>query len=415
MEIRTHMNEINTSQMISNRTAYFNKAYLVCFLFLGLFPVVPFVAKPFLLAPLVLVSFCRIFYIPLRSIGWKTIALNTGIFLIFLYSCFYSENHVQAEKQILRLLPFFILPFGFAVVPKEIYHRATELFFRVFTIGCGLFSLLVFIYTYWLNSDDIGYIYSHISWNLWGYSEHPIYISLYAGISLIYLLWMSKKSRWDILLFIIILALLLFLTRKGNIISLIVVGGYAIIIQQKSIFNKNLLKISILTIVVLGTILFLFDSYVFTRFQEIFYLSEWKNPISSTGIRNIVLQVCMELSFEQPIFGYGLGDVQDDINTRLVQQGYVALTSVHQYNAHNQYLQIALTSGYLGLILFLGVLVYNYFLLRRSSQKIGMYIFLYILICFVFESLLERQNGVIIAALFLNLFAFKPYYENNDH
>lgn len=397
------------------QSAYFNKAYLVCFLFLGLFPVVPFSVKPFLLGPLLLVSISRFIFISEKSVDWKTIVINTSIFLIFLYSCIYSENHGQTEKQIVRLLPFLVLPFGFGLVPKEIYNRATQLFFRVFTIGCGLFSILVFIYAYWLNSDDIGYIYSHISWNLWGYSEHPIYISLYVGIALIYLLWKPKKSALDFVLFIIILSLLLFLTRKGNLISLIIVGIFAFFSQRKSIFNKNFWKIGVLAIVILSIILFAFDNYIFTRFQEMFIASEWKNPVSSTGIRNIVLQVCLELSIEQPFLGYGLGDVQDDINTRLVQQGYVALTSVHQYNAHNQYLQTALTSGYIGLILFLGILIYNFFILKSPSVKIGLYIFLYIVICFVFESLLERQNGIIIAAVFLNLFAFKPKNENNDY
>jgi len=401
--------------MNSIQLNYFSKAYLVSFFLMGLFPIVPFAAKPFLLGPLVFVSIFSLLFTSLKNIDWNTILINTGIFLVFFYSYFYSDNDSQANKQIIRLLPFLVLPFGFALVPKEIYYKASRLFFRVFTISCGIFCILIFVYTYYLHSDDIGYVYSHITFELWGYREHPIYISLYLGIALILLLWNSKKNYLDILLFIIILTALLFLTRKGNIISLLVVGVVAFVSRKKLFFNKNLIRYSTLILIILSFIIFFFDNYIFTRFQEVFIASEWKNPVSSTGIRNIVLQVCADLSFEKPVLGYGLGDVQDDINARLIQLGYVSLTFVHQYNAHNQYLQTILSSGYLGLILFLGIMLYNFLKLSKSHNKIGLYIFLYIVFCFAFESLLERQNGAIIAALFLNLFAFKPQNENNHY
>lgn len=401
--------------MNSVRSNYLSKAYLISFFLMGLFPVVPFSVKPFLLGPLVLVSVFNLFFTPSKNIDWRTILVNTGVFLLFFYSYFYSDNDNQAGKQIVRLLPFLVLPLGFALVPKEVYDRASLLFFRVFTIGCGLFSILMFVYAYYLKSEDLGYVYSHITFEFWGYREHPIYISLYLGIALILLLWNSKKDYLNILLFVIISAALLFLTRKGNIISLLIVGIIALASHKKLIFHKNLIRYSVLVIIVLGFIIFFFDNYISTRFQEIFIASEWKNPVTSTGIRNIVLQVCADLSFERPFFGYGLGDVQDDINTRLIRLGYSSLTVVHQYNAHNQYLQIVLCSGYLGLVWFLGILLYNFLKVYRIQRKIGLYIFLYIVFCFVFESLLERQNGAIVAAIFLNLFAFNTQNENNRH
>jgi len=397
------------------RHIYFNKTYIACFFILGLFPVVPFSAKPFLLGPLALVSIFRLFFKPLQNIDWKMALANTGIFIVFLYSMFYSDNSGQASKQIIRLLPFLVLPFSFTLVPPEIYEKAKQLFFRVFTIGCGLFCILVFVYAYWLQSDDIGYIYSYISWHLWGYREHPIYISLYLGIALIILLYFPKKTPLNIVLSVLILFTLFFLTRKGNLISLFLVGTIGVFLHKNEFFSRQSLRhLAVFGIVLAGAVI-IFDNYIFTRFQEIFIAQEWYDTSTSTGIRNTVLKVCTDLSFERPFWGYGLGDVQDDINKRLIELGHENLTTIHQYNAHNQYMQTALSSGYIGLVLFLMILFVDIKKIITTKNKLALSVFLYIIFCFTFESLLERQNGAIVAAIFINLFIFSPKNENNHH
>ena len=153
---------------------------------------------------------------------------------------------------------------------------------------------------------------------------------------------------------------------------------------------------------------FLFNNFLYIRFEEILNLDQvLYNPKTSTGIRSILWRTSFDLSLDSPFFGYGLGSVQDLIGSNLIKSGYEELTLVLKYNSHNQYLQIALISGYIGLLLFLSILAYIFLKIKNSKRAVC--IFLYIVFCFILESLLERQNGIIITALFFNLFLFFPY------
>ncbi|MDD3459345.1 MAG: O-antigen ligase family protein, partial [Weeksellaceae bacterium] len=394
---------------------FFSNAYQLAFFMLGLFPIVPFAAKPFLIVPLLLVSVLGVFFRLPRETDWKMLLVNSGIYLIFLISLLNSKDGEHAANLMIRLLPFLAFPLAFALIPPEFYEKSSRLFFRVFTICCVLFCLLIFVYVQWLPSDEIGYIYSHISKKFWGYREHPIYISLYLGIALIILLYYFKKNVYNIALSGLLLFTLFFLSRKGNLISLALVGMLVLYYYKSRIFTKQAAGYLLIFIGVLVGAVIIFDNNIFNRFQEIFIMRDWYDLSTSTGIRNMMLKTCIELSFESPFFGYGLADVQDVINDRLVAKGHEELIFPHEYNAHNQYLQFIMSTGYTGLILFLGILCYNFRRHLNVVSKIGLYVFLYICLCFAFESLLERQNGIIIVALFLNLYAFKPRNENNHH
>ena len=382
--------------------------YLIAFSLLGIFPIVPFIVKPFLLLPLLLTSLFNLCLIEQSEVNWKKIIISTSIYLLFVVSTLYTTDIDRAIKLLIRLLPFLILPISFALVPKAIYKKLTDVFIQVYTISCGLFCVVIFIYSMSLDISDIYIIYSYISNNFWGYADHPIYISLYFGIALILILFKSKKSLLNIVLFVTIFFTLLFLSRKGNIISLVVILLFMIISNSKTFFTRRFFGYSFVVLLIVAGVSYLFNNFLFIRFEEIINLDQFlNNPKTSTGIRSILWRIGASLSAESPFFGYGLGSVQDLIGTSLIENGYEELTYVLKYNVHNQYLQIALISGYIGLLFFLSIL--SYIFLKIKNSKRALCIFLYIIFCFIFESLLERQNGIIITALFFNLLLFLPY------
>lgn len=382
--------------------------YVIAFSLLGIFPVVPFIVKPFLLLPLLLTSLFNVFVVNKNKINWKKIIVSTSIYFLFVVSTIYTADIDRAVKLLIRLAPLLVLPFSLALVPKAIYNKLTDIFVQVYTISCCLFCFIIFIYSLSLNISDIYIIYSYISNNFWGYADHPIYISLYFGIALILILFKSKKSPLNVFLFVIIFFTLLFLSRKGNIISLAIILLVMLISNSKNIFSRNFFGYTFVGLLLVAGVSYLFNNFLFIRFKEIINLNEFlNNPQSSTGIRSILWQTSLNLSLESPLYGHGLGSVQDLIGSRLIESGYEELTLILKYNAHNQYLQVALISGYLGLLFFLGVLYYIF--LQIKNNKRALCVFLYIIFCFIFESLLERQNGIIITALFFNLFLFSPY------
>ena len=199
-------------------------SYLIAFSLLGLFPIVIFIIKPFLLVPLLAVSLYNLFFVGNSRVNWTKVLISSSIYLLFAFSMFYSTDFDRAIKMLIRLTPFLTLPIGFALVPKSIYNKLTEVFIKVYTISCSLYCFVILIYCISLKSTDIYYIYSYMSNKFWGYEDHPIYISLYFGIALILLLFKSKKTIVNVFIFVIIFFTLLFLSRKGNIIGLILLG-----------------------------------------------------------------------------------------------------------------------------------------------------------------------------------------------
>lgn len=382
--------------------------YLIAFSLLGIFPVVPFIVKPFLLFPLLLTSLFNLCVFNKSKVNWKKIIISTSIYFLFIVSAFYSNDSDRAIKLLIRLAPFLILPFSLAMVPKAIYQKLTDVFIQVYIISCGLFCFIIFIYCKSLNISDIYILYSYISNNFWGYADHPIYISLYFGIALILILFKTKKSLLNIALFVIIFFTLLFLSRKGNILGLVIVLLFMLISNLKYVFNRRFFGYASVSLLLVIGVSYLFNNFLFIRFEEILNLNQFLyNPKTSTGIRSILWRTSLDLSLDSPFFGYGLGSVQDLISSSLIENGYEELTLILKYNSHNQYLQIALISGYLGLIFFLSIL--RYIFLQIKNSKRALCIFIYIIFCFIFESLLERQNGIIITALFFNLFLFLPH------
>ena len=382
-------------------------SYFIAFSLLGIFPIVPLIVKPFLLVPLLITSLFSLFLANKNEFEWKKTVISTSLYFLFALSALYTTDADRAIKLLIRLSPLLVLPFGFAIVPKAIFKKLTDVFIQVYIISCCLFCFVIFIYCISLDSTDIYTIYSFLSTKFLGYEDHPIYISLYLGIALILLLFKNKKSLLNIFLFVTFVFTLLFLSRKGNIMALIIVLFSMLISNSKNIFNRNFFRYFFLGLLLVVGVSYLFNNFLFIRFKEVINLSQFlNNPETSTGIRSILWSTSFNLSFDSPIFGYGLGSIQPLMESSLIENGYKKLTLILRYNSHNQYLQIVLISGYVGLMFFLSILTYIF--LEIKNNKRSLCIFLYIIFCFIFESLLERQNGIIITALFFNLFLFLP-------
>ncbi|MEG7677028.1 O-antigen ligase family protein, partial [Listeria monocytogenes] len=78
------------------------------------------------------------------------------------------------------------------------------------------------------------------------------------------------------------------------------------------------------------------------RFLELVDFSSFtSNSQTSTGIRYTIWLNAVELIKDSPIFGYGIGDVSNVFNSNFLKNGLIEYNKM-AYNAHNQFLQIAL-------------------------------------------------------------------------
>ena len=168
--------------------------------------------------------------------------------------------------------------------------------------------------------------------------------------------------------------------------------------------KKNWLLIAV------STTLFFVVLYSFSgineRFKEMIVATKIKNNTeTSSGIRLIVWENAIKKAFNKNYFGYGVGDVQTILDNSYINNGYKKIADEH-YNTHNQYLQTALTIGIVGLSIFVFCLLFLMFKFISEKEYLSSLILLFFLLTFLFESYLERQNGIIFFSLIISLLTF---------
>ncbi len=109
------------------------------------------------------------------------------------------------------------------------------------------------------------------------------------------------------------------------------------------------------------------------------------------------------------VLGVGTGDATEELKEEFLARGY-RNGFYDNLNAHNQFLDILLENGLIGLILFLAILGYMlYIAINQKNLLLGLFIFTTI-IFFSFETMINRLAGV----SFFALFSFLLIYTRTD-
>lgn len=372
----------------------------------GLFILIPLKFKPYLVVLLIILALFSCFLENHKlTFSFKKSFSIIIVFVIYLATMLYSENLERGLTLLVRMIPLILIPISISVLPEKHRIDFLKIFTKSFIISCGVYSVLIFVYLFKLGClfgpNTLSYGYSYITFLFFGINDHPIYISSYFAVGLLLMIFNIKRfDRYYFILFFLTLSGLLILSRKGPILSFLICAGLYFI------KNRNLYLSKVIPFFLLVGSLFFMIPEIRNRFLELVDFSSFTlNSQTSTGIRYTIWLNAVELIKDSPIFGYGIGDVFDISNSNFLKNGLIEYNKM-AYNAHNQFLQIALASGLLGLTIFLFFqikLVVNAF---KSKNLKLLILFLFFQIVFTSESYLERQNGIIFYSLILSLFTY---------
>jgi O-antigen ligase len=145
------------------------------------------------------------------------------------------------------------------------------------------------------------------------------------------------------------------------------------------------------------------------RFLELINISNDKeNAQSSTNIRYTIYKNSFKLVKNAPLLGYGIGDYNLVLKESYKKNAPFLLKK--QYNSHNQYLSFFLMGGFCLFLIFIFTYTKNIFLSIKEGNTMLILLLTFYGIMMLFENILERENGVIFFAFFINFFALKNYY-----
>jgi O-antigen ligase len=270
----------------------------------------------------------------------------------------------------------------------------------------GAFLKFLQIFTF---DEVLVHFVNVIRTDVYGWSIHPIYLSMHIGISIIFSLFIIQRgvALWPkialLLTNLILIGFLMMVIKKGPIIALILVLGYLMLMFK----NRSLYIIfGACSAFIIGTVVL--NPKANEKFSELLQVQNATDQeATSTDIRFSIYECAVDIVPQAGVFGYGVGDGKN----RLIDcyEEKAAFLAINEYNSHNQYLGIIIKAGFLGLILFSMFLIYH--LARAIDKKNYLLIAVILFYCAVMfsENILERENGVLYFSFFVNFFLMIDY------
>lgn len=325
---------------------------------------------------------------------------NPNLFLAVVIPLLLSINYELNKQDLNRILLAFVVSVSVLSIAKStifIYQYGTE---NLFILPQKKLASLL-----------IGYSYLNLSM----YVGSAILFSTYLTRSMT-----TKKNILKInILFLFIF--LVFLSSRVVLVSTLLIMLFLLLANAPK--NKRFFVMgAFCTFVLISSFAaYVLDTPIVEKMKEaVNYNNEYSNIKEKWGgriMRQEIWTCAIMLIQEKPIFGYGYDKVQNELNKCYEQTSKhpVLYRVKSKKNAHNQFFQMTLASGALGLFAFLAAIVYG---LRKSIVKKDILLFSFItfaLLCFLTESHLERNHTIYLFYFFVSLLLQQiPYVKPNS-
>jgi O-antigen ligase len=355
----------------------------------------------------------------------KTLLPIVVFYLLYILGMFYTNNTQTGLETLETKFSFLILPIVFAS-----YTNTTKANFNnylmYFIFGCVLSALIclgyatysyfkpVLVILYGVPYDlGSGYFY----YNQLSLFFHPSYIALYCVFSLFSILYLkdaekiklnsfTNKTVWVSIMTLLILFILL-LSSKAGWIGLFIFTVYLFIYLLK--YKQTLNALAIIALLA-GSFYFL-NIYNTPRFSaRIPKLAVIKETLQnnnttskdSNGSRILVWKAAIDIIKVNFVTGVGTGDAKDAMLETYKAKGMISEYE-HKLNSHNQYFNTFIALGILGFLSLLFSLLIPFYYSFKERNVLFMAFIGLASINFLFESMLERQAGVIFFVYFYTL------------
>ncbi len=359
---------------------------------------------------------------------WKEVKQDKFFWLsIAFYSWYIIQlaltNHPEIgrfeleQKAALLCLPLIILS------RKKIVNALRPLFFNAFVISItGALLVCMSLSTFeYLQAGDVKVFIYHALANQIGMSA--IYLSMLCIAAALYIQvniqkqFALHKNLYGLVLIVLSVGVVLLASKTQIIVYALLSLGVLVYRLRK---RKMLLLFSMGSIMAVIFILLMTDNPVRKRYSDIqvlssptIYQKEFSPDMYFDGvaIRVVLARFGFEILEEKQAYLLGVspGDNRPLLNDKIKahhlytgnggsnDHGYL------NYNYHNQYMEVLMACGIVGLLLLMALLGYlGYMGLVHRQSAILLFILLYAA-CFITESVLEREVGIVSFSLFFSV------------
>lgn len=353
------------------------------------------------------------------------------LFLIQIPSLLYTSDLEYGFKLLQRKLPILLFPIVIATVniDKTKQHQRLNRLLWYFVYSCLIASTICLVSAIFSQWSNFGFNLKNIDWSVFTYHKltevlgiHSIYFALQIGMANIFITYklffnynqFSPFSRLKyVTFFIFFFLIMLLLTTRMVILAFLLIVILSVI--RYIVINRKIIQgtVIITSILLLLISMVYFNPVLKDRVKEaVNYKSKYSvdRVWGGRGLRLLKWDCSWALIKQNPILGVGLGDVQENLQNCYEEKNYGQLLFWKniQYNAHNQYLQIYLEAGFPACLMLFLCFVVPFITSVKEKNFLYIMFLVFIFLCFMTESILVRQRGIMFYAFFNSLLAFYP-------
>ena len=362
----------------------------------------------------------------------RVFALLLLYYLLLTMSLLWSQDTIKGLHKLETKLALIITPLMFLNIPHYFYRKVDEVF-NAFILGVLVASMLCLIIALVKSIElDIFRFYeilnkpleifnivievgNHFFYSKFSHFLHPTYFSMMITLSVIVLrfkrLKTNKKGQTIYYLFgiLFLLFILFLLSSKAGLFITYTILFLDIIIY---IYKYRKFKILLKQLLFYLTLLYLALTYNYRKpvdnivaSVDIEDVSFGKVHNGSTSSRITSWKVATKVALRNPILGVGIGDSHAKVKEEYEKKEF-ASNIKHHLNAHNQFFEDALRIGIIGVVIFIFILIIPFISSIKQEKYLTAYFMILIGANALFESILEKQTGVMFFSVFYCFLVF---------
>ena len=407
-------------------TLFYEEATLIAVGALLAFPVLPVLPNSYVIGIITGFLLLGIFIKPIQRkmyrFQWPW--LLSSIYIVLVLSLLYTQDFQEGIYALEKRAALVIFPLIFFLRRGKMNQRTVHIYENIFIA-------IIFLFFTWVNIKIVLDIQNYIreeslvnSWqgalqnDLFSFfyrtrfekisNIHPTYAGIFAlfsaGILCVRMIdgfYSSRKAKTVVIFLIFIqLGFGFFIAAKGPLLAFVVAFVTVAFVRLK---RSRFFLIA-------GSLLILFITSVLLipplkdRAKELLVINK-EDVVSSVSIRKVIYKTSWSLAKDEGLFGVGVGDVQNHLDKRY-QKYDIEEIREDSLNTHNEYMNMLLSAGLLGV--FTMILTLGLPLFESIKKKEANFIFFlsFMMIVFLFENILSRQKGVLFFALFYLIYYY---------
>ena len=344
----------------------------------------------------------------------------SSLFLLF-YFCYligiiFTSDINAGVFELEKKLSFVIFPLLLSLKFKKIWSiNVAYMGFILATFLVTLYGIIMAL-SAWLVAGGGNWVYFSTAISP---IHHPSYLAAYLTISTAFAFigWREKlpffSLYWIIPFTIFVIVIHGFLQSLSGTLFLLIAIFTSLLIwlrnkYRRPIFYTIIILMPLIGFIVINSIPSVQNDWKDASSNIIEYS---KNPksfvenreqtLSSSSVRIILWTAAFQIFYKHP-FGVGTGNMDEFMEKELIILKQKELTK-QNFNPHNQFLQTAVEIGFFGLLVFFAILFSSIYYGLKYKNYLLIIISSNLLFNSLFESMLQRQSGIIFYCFWICL------------